>query len=106
MEKNKQSRRKKGVKGDREEARKEVQHLFSLAESFFARDPRHADEYVAKARRIAMKHRLRLPRELKRSFCSHCYRFLRPGVNLRVRTKDNKVVYTCLVCKQHMRFML
>ena len=94
------------VREDKTAARQEVERLFSLAETAFARDRERANDYVAKARRVAMKHRLRLSRERKRSFCTYCYSFLRPGVNLRIRTKNDKVVYTCLECKRQMRFVL
>ena len=81
----------------------EIINLFKQAEIIFGRDKKLANRYVNLARRISMKVNLRIPSELKRKFCKHCYSFLMPGVNCRVRTRENKVVYYCLECKKFMR---
>ena|SRR3989338_3676045 len=86
------------------EAKKKVEELFFHAESVFSSDKTLANRYVNIARKIAMKVNLRLPSKLKRKFCKHCYSFLMPGFNCRIRTRDNKVVYYCLECKKFMRF--
>jgi ribonuclease P protein subunit RPR2 len=83
-----------------------IKKLFQQAEEIFNKDPNLANKYVKLARKIAMKVTLSFPRELKRRFCKHCYYYLRPGVNCRVRTKDKKAVYYCLNCKKYMRFPL
>ena len=88
----------------KEIALKRVKQLFKEADSVFNKDPKLAKRYVNLARKIAMKVRLRMPKELKRKFCKHCYSYLMPGVNLRVRTQRGKVVYYCLKCKKYMRF--
>ena len=54
-----------------------------------------AREYVRLARRIAERNRLSLPLEFKRFTCDSCDRYLRPGKNARVRTRDGHVVVTC-----------
>jgi ribonuclease P protein subunit RPR2 len=56
------------------------------------------------ARKISMKLNVRIPPVFKRRFCKHCYHYLQPGVNVRVRTKEGKVVYYCLDCRKYMRF--
>jgi ribonuclease P protein subunit RPR2 len=58
-------------------------------------DQARAREYVRLARRIAERHRLRLPTEFKRFTCDACDRYLVPGRNARVRTQDGHVVVTC-----------
>jgi len=67
-----------------------------------------ANRYVELARKIAMKARTPIPRHLKRRFCKHCYTYLN-SKNSRIRFqgkgKGRRVVYTCLNCKKHMRFM-
>ena len=63
-----------------------------------------ANEYVKKARKLAMRYNVKIPSELKRKFCKHCNSYLKPGVNLRVRTNKGKVVYYCMNCKKYMRF--
>jgi len=87
-------------------ARERVKTLFEQAEEIFSEDPKLADRYVKLARKIAMKVNLRMPRGFKRRFCKHCYSYLKHGVNCRVRTQGDNIVYTCLVCKNHMRFPL
>ncbi|WP_332898551.1 ribonuclease P protein component 4 [Haladaptatus sp. CMSO5] len=61
-----------------------------------------AREYVRLARRIAERHRLRLPREFKRFTCASCDAYLVPGRNARVRLQDGHVVISC-DCGHHAR---
>lgn len=91
---------------DKEIAKERIKTLFKEADKVFNENPELANKYVNTARKIAMKLRLRFPRDLKRRFCKHCYFYLKPGVNCRVRTKNGKVVYYCLNCKKYMRFPL
>ncbi len=84
-------------------ARTKVQQLFVQAEKVFAEDKRLANRYVHLARKTAMKVRLRLPKELKRRYCRHCYSYLMPGVNCRIRTRKGKVVISCLECRRFTR---
>jgi ribonuclease P protein subunit RPR2 len=58
------------------------------------RDDR-ARRYVRRARRIAERNRIRLPREFTRTTCDACDAYLRPGKNARVRLQDGHVVVTC-----------
>ena len=53
-----------------------------------------ARQYVRRARRIAQRHRLTLPRSFERFVCEGCDAYLRPGVNARVRTQTGHVVVT------------
>ncbi len=85
-------------------ARERIKHLINLAGKTFSKFPKRADHYIQLARKVAMKARVRIPSPLKKRFCKHCYRFLLPGVNCRVRTRGDKVVYYCLHCKKYMRF--
>ena len=83
------------------EAKRQIANYFAQA----AREG-HAisARLVAKARTLAMKHRLKLPKEFKRQYCNHCYAFFVPGKNYRVRTHEGTVVYTCFTCGTHTRF--
>jgi len=65
-----------------------------------------SNRYVTLARKLSMKFKVQIPRELKRKFCKHCYRFLKPGVTSRVRIHRSKVIIYCLKCKKFMRFEL
>ena len=85
-------------------ARVRVRHLIEFAEKIFSKNPKQADHYITLARKVAMKARIRISSDLKKKFCKHCYKFLQPGVNCRVRTKNNKVIYYCFNCKKYMRF--
>jgi len=62
--------------------------------------------YLFLLRKLAMKLRLRLPREVKHSYCKHCKQPFIPGKNCRVRTRDGKLVYYCMHCKNYTRYLL
>ena len=94
----------KELKKQKSIARERIKILFEQAETAFNKDPRLSNRYVELARKIAMKCKLRIPTELKRRFCRHCYCYLVPGKNCRVRTHEGKVVYYCSSCKKYTRF--
>ncbi|MFB6163850.1 MAG: ribonuclease P protein component 4 [Haloarculaceae archaeon] len=77
-------------------AAERIDRLATLAREAAAsgRDDR-SREYVRRARRVAERNRLSLPREFKRFTCDRCDVSLRPGRNARVRTRDGHVVLTC-----------
>ena len=85
-------------------ALEKIKTLFKEASK--QKDLKLANRYVDIARKTAMKVNLTIPRELKRRFCKHCYHYLIPGKNCRVRIHENKVVYYCSDCKKYMRYML
>jgi len=73
-----------------------IDRLHALArEAARGGDDDRARTYVRRARRIAERHRLSLPRTFKRFTCDACDRYLVPGRNARVRTQDGHVVVTC-----------
>jgi len=78
------------IAAERIERLQESAHT-AISEAEFDR----AREYVRRARRVAERNRLSLPREFKRFTCDHCDVYLRPGTNARVRTQDGHVVITC-----------
>lgn len=57
-----------------------------------------AHRYADLIRKIGMKHNVPLPREAKPFVCRSCHAFLVPGETSRVRTRDRRVVTTCLRC--------
>lgn len=85
-------------------AKERINELFKQANEVFDEDPKLSDRYVELARKISMRLKVRIPRELKRKFCKHCYSYLVAGKNCRVRTHEGKVVYYCQNCKKYMRF--
>jgi len=87
----------------RDMARQRIEILFGLAEKEFSEHPERSNRYVQLARRIGMRHNVRIPRELKRRMCKHCYSYLVPGTNARVRLRKRYVTVTCLQCNKQMR---
>lgn len=61
-------------------------------------NPVLANRYVALAREIAMRRRLRMPRKYRHSFCPACHAYFVPGENIRVRIQHRKVISTCKNC--------
>ena len=87
-------------------AKERIKKLFYEAEVAFNKSPQRAHRYVALARKIAMKANASIPRHLKRKFCKHCYKFLKPGVNATVRIAKSRIIYFCKECKKYMRIPL
>jgi ribonuclease P protein subunit RPR2 len=92
--------------GPKKLARERINVLFREAEAAFPENPERAHRYVALARRIAMRQRIRMDRNLRRRFCHQCYRYLVPGVNMRVRVHRGRVVVTCTYCGSRTRYPL
>jgi len=77
-------------------ARERIERLQSMArEAVREGHEERAREYVRRARRIAERQRLRLPRTFVHSICRACDAYLVPGRNARVRTQSGHVVVTC-----------
>jgi ribonuclease P protein subunit RPR2 len=85
-------------------AAERIERLQALArEAAAAGDQGRARRYVRRARRIAERNRLDLPRAFVRFTCDRCDAYLRPGQNARVRLQDGHVVITC-DCGEHERY--
>lgn len=97
-------RYKKKSAGQKAIALERINILFKEARAVFKEDKELSNRYVGLARKIAMKYKVRISSELQKQFCKHCYKFLMPDINCRIRLKDGKVVYYCLECKKFMRF--
>ena len=91
---------------DKKEALEKIKMLFFEAEVQFKKNPSLSNRYVALARDIAMKFNIRIPKELKRRFCRHCYHYLVPDKTCRVRIHKSRVIYFCFNCRKFMRFIL
>ncbi|UZE91733.1 MAG: ribonuclease P [Methanosarcinales archaeon] len=88
----------------RDMAKQRIEILFGLAEKEFGEHPERSNRYVQLARRIGMRHNVRIPREFKRRMCKHCYSYLMPGASARVRLRKRYVTVTCLACNRQMRY--
>lgn len=85
-------------------AAERIERLHELArEAASAGHDERARRYVRRARRIAERNRLSLPRRFLRFTCDRCDAYLRPGRNARVRLQDGHVVLTC-DCGEHARY--
>ena len=94
-------------KGTKKVARERIEELFKQAYEVFSDKklgPSYSNRYIELARKIAMKHNIRFSSEQKKQFCKHCYTFLVPSINCRIRLNDSHVVYFCTKCKKYMRF--
>lgn len=76
-------------------AEERVDALATLARETAADDPELSRVYVRLARRVAERHRLKLPRRFRRYTCDRCDRYRRPGETARIRVHEGAVVVTC-----------
>ena len=90
----------------KEIALQRIKTLFQQAEEIFPKNKALAHRYVYLARTMAMKVHAQIPQGLKRKMCKHCYKYLVPGTNARIRTRDGKVIISCLDCKKFTRIPL
>ncbi len=88
---------KREKKLEKKIAKERIDILFSLMEKMKKKDYELARRYVELARRIAMKYRIKLPKEYKLKFCKKCLYPYKDG-NFRVRIAKSRVIITCLNC--------
>jgi len=72
--------------------------LFNRADEEFTKHPDRSNRYVEMARNISKKYNLTMPAVWNRRFCHSCHRFMKPGINCRIRLIDSSVVIKCLEC--------
>ncbi len=82
-------------------ANQRIKGLFDLAQNI--KDEELANRYIEIARNIAKKYKIKISK-YKRNFCKHCYTFLNPGKNARVRLYRGKIIYTCSKCNKFTRY--
>ncbi|MCZ7395160.1 MAG: ribonuclease P protein component 4 [Candidatus Methanoperedens sp.] len=95
--------RKKQKDWAKDMAFQRIQRLFELASSEFKTCPERSNRYVLLARRLSMRYRVRMPKELRRRICKHCCAYLVEGANARTRLQGTHITTTCLVCGKQMR---
>ena len=89
----------------KEIARERINTLLKEAEnSTISGKKEFAKRYVYLARRIAMRYRIKIPREKRMWICKNCYSYLCTGVNCRIRIKRNTITIFCEECKSYKRF--
>jgi ribonuclease P protein subunit RPR2 len=77
--------------------RERCNYYLALARKAWKRSPALAKRYVTIARRLAMRHRVRLG---SKEFCKSCGAPFVPGITLRVRLAGKKALYICLACNR------
>jgi len=85
-------------------AAERIAHLFETAERFYAVDPARSDRCVCGGRAIAMRQRLRLGREQRRSFCHALPRLSQVWVERTRPAPGRPRDRDCLVCGNRMRY--
>ena len=66
--------------GSRRLARERIEILFARAAEFYPENPVWSNRCVELARKIGMRHRIRIDRHLRRQFCRRCNAYLVPGL--------------------------
>ena len=87
-------------------AKHRIKKLFSEADKIFPKSPKLADRYIEMARKIAMKLNIPFLKSQKRKFCKHCYSYLKPGTNSRIRIHKSRIITYCKICKKYTRIPL
>ncbi|HUU89360.1 MAG TPA: ribonuclease P [Candidatus Glassbacteria bacterium] len=83
-----------------------IEILLENADKVYKTDSTLAQNYAEKARKIAMKARVRIPRKWRFRFCNKCKMYLYPGISSRVRIKSGKpsrVTLHCNNCEQRTK---
>ena len=88
-------------------AKNRVQKLFVLAEKkAFSGDFVLANRYIQIARELSMRYLISIPIHFKRRFCKHCYYYLLPNKNCRIRIHSGRLIIYCYNCKKYTRIPL
>jgi len=87
-------------------AKERIQILFDLAKKEFKKHPERSKRYIQLLRKIGLRYNVRLPKEIKRSFCKNCNFLLIPGLSSEVRLnkKTKTVNIRCKNCNKIYRY--
>nr|WP_230972174.1 ribonuclease P [Archaeoglobus neptunius] len=83
-------------------ARERVVFLIERAQEWKNKDYELSRRYIELARKIAMKYRVRIPKELKMAYCKKCLYPYR-AEKFRVRVRKSRVIIKCLNCGYERR---
>ena len=100
------SRRRKETGKIKKIAYERIEILLEQADKIYRSDSSLAQNYANKARKIAMKARIRIPRKWRFRFCKTCKRYLYPGINSHIRVKPgnpSRVIIHCDYCHQRTK---
>lgn len=82
-------------------ARERIAILFDEAKQAYREDKGLARRYVQLARKIGMRYNVRIPPELKRTYCKHCRNLLLSSPH---RLKRGVLVIKCASCGKILRY--
>jgi ribonuclease P protein subunit RPR2 len=71
-----------------------------IAGALAEKDPELAGRQAALAKRIAMRHRLRLPYRTRQLYCKNCKAFIVPGRTSRTRTGRSRIKAIRITCNK------
>ena len=58
--------------------------------------------YIRLAKKIAMRHNVKMPKELRKKYCRKCYSLFNSG-NSKIRIKKGFKTIKCMECNSYMR---
>ena len=90
----------------KEIATKRIEILFTNAVSNARLEPDLAERQALLAKKIRMKYKIKMPYEIRSSFCKKCKKFIVPGINSKVRIGRSNVKsirVTCNFCTHTYR---
>jgi len=87
-------------------ARERIRILFELAKKNLDEHPERSKRYIQLMRKIGLRYNVRLPKNIKRSFCKNCNTLLVPGKTsiIRLNRREKTVRVKCLVCGKIYRY--
>lgn len=80
-----------------------IYRLFFLANEWFEKHPARSNRCVELALKIGSRNRVRVPIELKTSYCKKCKRFLKDKRNANVTQTKAWIEITCLECNARFK---
>lgn len=83
-----------------------IEILLTKADLIYHTEPQLAQNYGERARKIAMKAKIKIPEKWHFRFCRKCKKFLYPGINAHTRIKSgnlSRVIVYCELCEKGSR---
>ncbi len=102
-------RRRKEATETKRIAIERIEILLTKADVIYSDEPLLAIRYGERARKIAMKVKIQMPKKWRFRFCRKCKKFLYPGINAHVRIKagtPSRVITYCELCHEGSRALV
>ena len=82
----------------RQIALERMQILIQNAMSNARKNPELSQRQALLARKISMRHKIRMPYELRMVFCKKCKSFIAPGINSKIRLGRSSIKSIRITC--------